>query len=253
MPLSLPEIAAGDRAGRFFPGLRQEIRAMRARSMVSVRYTVTLVLVLGCATPAFAGDQPAQRYELIIENTNPGQNFSPPVIVLHGPDYRMFRVGEPASAPLWRLAEDGATADFRALDHADVDRVLIGRSVHRRDSPVLTMTFEAAGGRLVSVAAMLSLTNDGFVAAQAVELPERVGEVASVPLVAFDAGSEANTESCAHVPCEVHGRRMTDGAEGVVGPHPGLRGDADIAAGRGWTGPELGRLTITRLPQEDPS
>lgn len=226
---------------------------MRARSIFPDRQSIAALIVVASSLAPAAGEEARHDYRLTIENTNPGQNFSPPVIVLHGPDYRMFRVGEPASAPLWRLAEDGATADFRALDHADVDRVLIGRSVHRRDSPVLTMTFEAAGGRLVSVAAMLSLTNDGFVAAQAVELPERVGEVASVPLVAFDAGSEANTESCAHVPCEVHGRRMTDGAEGVVGPHPGLRGDADIAAGRGWTGPELGRLTITRLPQEDPS
>jgi hypothetical protein len=66
-------------------------------------------------------------------------------------------------------------------------------------------------------------------------------------LLAYDAGSEANTESCAHVPCEVHDVRMTVGAEGVVQQHAGIRGDADIAISRGWSGPDLGVLTITRL------
>jgi hypothetical protein len=94
---------------------------------------------------------------------------------------------------------------------------------------------------------MLSLTNDGFVAARSVALPEEVGASTTVPLLAYDAGSEANTESCAHVPCEVHDMRMTAGAEGVVQQHAGIRGDADIAPSRAWHGPELGTLIITRL------
>jgi hypothetical protein len=40
---------------------------------------------------------------------------------------------------------------------------------------------------------------------------------------------------------------MTDGAEGVVTDHAGIRGDADIAISRSWNGPDLGSLTITRL------
>ena len=40
---------------------------------------------------------------------------------------------------------------------------------------------------------------------------------------------------------------MTEGAEGVVGEHPGIRGDADLPLSRGRTGPELGSPTITRL------
>ncbi len=94
---------------------------------------------------------------------------------------------------------------------------------------------------------MLSLTNDGFVAARSVGLPEEVGARVIVELRAYDAGSEANTESCAHVPCEVHDVRMTVGAEGVVRQHAGIRGDADIAPSRGWHGADLGTLTITRL------
>ena len=74
------------------------------------------------------------------------------------------------------------------------------------------------------------------------------GEPATVPLPAYDAGSEANTESCDQVPCEIHGQPTTEGAEGAVREHPGIRGNVDIPERRGWQDPEPGRLTITRLP-----
>ena len=134
-----------------------------------------------------------------------------------------------------------------ALDHPTVRRVVVGEPVHRRTSPDVTVELAVPSDLLISVAAMLSLTNDGFVAARSVELPGEVGASTTVALLAYDAGSEANTESCAHVPCEVHDVRMTAGAEGRVTRHAGIRGDADIAPRRGWQGSELGTLTITRL------
>lgn len=203
-------------------------------------------MMLGWCLPA-QGSEPAAGYELTIRNTNTGQNFSPPVMILHTPEYGLFELGEPATVELWRLAEDGSTAEFQALADAAVRAVIVGRPVHRRDSPVFTTAFEAPPDLLISVGAMLSLTNDGFVAARSIALPANVGASATVPLRAYDAGSEANTESCAHVPCEVHDQRMTDGAEGVVMDHAGIRGDADIAISRGWDGADLGTLTITRL------
>jgi len=206
---------------------------------------IALIAFAWCA-PA-QGSEPAAGYELTIRNTNPGQNFSPPVIVLHTPEYRLFEVGQPATEALWRLAEDGSTAEFQALADPDMRAIIVGRRVHRQDSPVVTTALEAPPDVLVSVAAMLSLTNDGFVAAQSIALPAEVGASTTVALRAYDAGSEANTESCAHVPCEIHDQRMTDGAEGVVTDHAGIRGDADIAISRGWNGPDLGTLTITRL------
>ena len=125
--------------------------------------------------------------------------------------------------------------------------VIVGRPVHRRNSPVFTTALETPPDLLVSVAAMLSLTNDGFVAARSIALPADVGASTTVALRAYDAGSEANTESCAHVPCEIHDQRMTEGAEGIVTDHAGIRGDADLPLTRGWDGSDLGTLTITRL------
>ena len=193
------------------------------------------------------GSESVARYELTIRNSNTGQNFSPPVIVLHTPDYRLFELGQPATVELWRLAEDGSTAEFQALADPEMRAVMVGAPVHRRTSPVLTTGLEAPPDSLISVATMLSLTNDGCVAARSIALPAEVGASTTVGLRAYDAGSEANTESCAHVSCEIHDQRMTDGAGGVVMDHAGIRGDADIAPSRGWQGSELGTLTITRF------
>jgi len=200
------------------------------------------------AAPVDAGE-PGGVYELTIRNTNPGQNFSPPVIILHDAGYRLFELGQPATAALWRLAEDGVTAEFLPLTDTDaaVREVMVGKAIHRRNSPEVTLEIEASRELLVSLAAMLSLTNDGFVAARSVPLPTEVAATTTVGLRAFDAGSEANTELCAHVPCKIHDQRMTEGAEGFVSEHPGIRGDADLPLSRAWTEPELGTLTITRL------
>jgi hypothetical protein len=222
-----------------------QIAYITRHGLVAARLIAAALLVL--ALPGRASEAEGS-YQLTIENTNPGQNFSPPAIVLHTQKYRLFELGQPATVELWRLAEDGSTAEFEALADPEVHEVIVGRSVHRRDSPVFTTTFEAPPDLLVSVAAMLSLTNDGFVAAPSIPLPDQVAATRTLALHAFDAGSEANTELCSHVPCEVHDQRITEGAEGFVSEHPGIRGDADLSPSRGWTDPELGVLTITRLP-----
>lgn len=219
---------------------------MLPRASAAALAMLIALLPLG---PAYAGGAPKGTYELTIANTNQGQNFSPPVIILHAPDFRLFELEKPASTELWLLAEDGLTTAFEALPEAapSVREVIVAKRVHRRNSPVVTTRFEAEGELLISVASMLSLTNDGFVAAQSIALPDQVGAAIKVPLRAYDAGSEANTESCAHVPCILHGRRMVEGTEGVVREHPGIRGDADIPATRRWEGPEPGHITLTRF------
>ena len=56
---------------------------------------IALLAIVGCA-PA-QSSEPAAGYELTIRNTNPGQNFSPPVMILHTPEYRLFELGQPAT------------------------------------------------------------------------------------------------------------------------------------------------------------
>jgi hypothetical protein len=195
---------------------------------------VASAVVLG-DLPGVQGGEATGRYQVTIRDTNDGQNFSPPVLILHGAGYRLFELGEPATMALWKLAEEGETGEFLPLPEQDaaVREVVVAKRMHRQRSPVVTTEVEAPASTLLSMAAMLSLTNDGFVAARAVRLPEAVGETVRVDLRAYDAGSEANTESCEHVPCEVHGRRMTSGAEGTVREHQGIRGATFRPAGPG--------------------
>ena len=72
---------------------------------------------------------------------------------------------------------------------------------------------------------------------RASDLPGAVGETVRVDLRAYDAGSEGQTEPCQHVPREVHGRRMTSGAEGTVREHQGIRGDRDVPPAGSGRGP----------------
>jgi len=69
-------------------------------------------------------------------------------------------------------------------------------------------------------------------------------------VLAYDAGSEANTESCEHIPgppCMNPEMRVTDGAEGFVYIHPGISGEGDLTeSGYDWRNP-VARFVIERL------
>ena len=166
-----PELAAGPSAGRPFPGGEAstvEVLAM-LRSIV-----VGVVALIGWA-PA-QGSEPAAAYELTIRNTNPGQNFSPPVILMHRPEYRLFEPGQPASES--RSGASPRTARRRSSRRWPT--LPCARSSSARRSIAATPRSSPPRSRrrpylLISVAAMLSLTNDGFVAARSVGLPEEVG------------------------------------------------------------------------------
>ncbi len=95
----------------------------------------------------------------------------------------------------------------------------------------------------ISVASMLICTNDGFSIVHDQKLPRKVGDSVAFFSHAYDAGTEVNTEAFADLvpPCqglvgvtgEAEGTGMSnpDLAEGgVVAPHPGISGQADLEA-----------------------
>lgn len=219
-------------------------RSSMTRTMGSLMLAVCLALTAGSSV----GQEATATFTYTIENTSGGQNFSRPVLLFHGSGFKLFEIGEPSSDALWLLAEEGDTRPLSAFAESNpsVSQAVVAPKVHRRRSPVVTGQFESNPDRLLSLAAMLTLTNDGFVAVRGAALPAKAGEVVVHELRAYDAGSEVNTELCTHVPCKVHGIRATEGAEGKVQAHPGIRGDADIELRRGWEGNVLGTITIER-------
>jgi hypothetical protein len=87
---------------------------------------------------------------------------------------------------------------------------------------------------------MLATTNDAFFGLDGVHLLPNL-KYRAVYANAFDAGSEANNESCDYIPgppCENPFMRSTEGAEGFVHVHSGIHGVGSLdAAQYDWRNP----------------
>ncbi|MDX1630999.1 MAG: spondin domain-containing protein, partial [Thermoanaerobaculia bacterium] len=86
------------------------------------------------------------------------------------------------------------------------------------------------GNPLISAVGMLVTTNDAFFGLDSVDvIGGRWWIRTAAP--AYDAGSEADTESCSDIPgppCMNPGVRVTEGAEGYVHVHQGIDGTGDL-------------------------
>ena len=98
---------------------------------------------------------------------------------------------------------------------------------------------------------MLVPTNDGFTGVADVEVPEG-NHVLVLHVPAYDAGTEANDELCAHIPgpptvCTGEGFNPSRaGAESFVHVHRGIHGVGDLnAATFDWRNP-VARIVIKR-------
>ncbi len=218
-----------------------------SRLATLTRIALTLALLAGGAAVAQAEGLSGALYDVTITNLTRGQVLSPPVVVAHRNGFRVFEAGDAATPELAALAEDADSDDLIALlgTNPAVGDVNIGDDVIPPGAS-LTVTIEVRGrSRTVSVLGMLVTTNDAFFAGTA-----RVkGAGASFDAPAYDAGSEANTQSCDHIPGPPCGNpfvRVTEGAEGFISISPGIRaaGDLDVAL-HDWRNPTA-RVVVSR-------
>ncbi len=203
---------------------------------------------------AVAAQDSGPTYRVTITNLAPGQPQTPPVVVLHNAKTSIVEAGAPASEGIQQLAENGnpqVLVDALAGD-ANVSAVVVG------EHPIVSggipgaaevpsfATIEVSGAKganRISIASMLICTNDGFSIAHDQKLPRKVGQSSVFYADAYDAGSEVNTEAFADLvpPCqplvgitgaaEGVGESNPDLAEnGVISPHAGTAGDADLDA-----------------------
>ncbi|MBM4263078.1 MAG: hypothetical protein FJ143_16775 [Deltaproteobacteria bacterium] len=199
----------------------------------------------------------AASFEVTITNITRGQQFTPIIVVSHRPGLKLFELGDPASAELATLAEEGNTQPLadalryhpRVLDIANSTGLLDpGDSV--------TVRVRTRGDfDHVSLASMLIPTNDAFFALNGVAGPHGHG-VRTLTSVAYDAGSEANDELCASIPGPFFaecggpggGAAPAGGEEGYVHVHAGIHGIGNLSAPlRDWRNP-VARITIRRVP-----
>jgi len=189
--------------------------------------------------------------EVTVTNLTYDQIISPPIAILHDGRFHLFRAGMPASSELAALAEDGMTGPLAGLVQVSsgvADYAIAGGGIMPGASVTLELQGPGQAG-LLSVAGMLVSTNDAFIGMSGLAVPrDRSTRVINAP--AYDAGSEVNTESCAHIPgppCGNPGARVTEGAEGFIHIHRGIRGDAELDAGaKDWRNPAA-RITVRRV------
>ena len=208
---------------------------------------------------SFADQRRGERtYEVTITNLTRGQIISPPIVISHDENFRLFTLGEPASHELYPLAEDGDTVPLTdhiktlpsVFDYA-VAAPLVGPSPLFPGESVTYEIGTRGRARFISAAGMLVTTNDAFFAIQGIRVPKK-GETV-VDAAAYDAGSEANSEDCDFIPgppCGNGGFRDTGDAEGYVHIHAGIHGididDMVIPAMHDWRNP-VAKITIRRL------
>lgn len=203
-----------------------------------------VVLMSLVALPTLAS---AQNYEVTITNLTQGQVFSPPIVFSHRSSFDLFTPGQPVIPELAGVAEDADNEPLVALLGAEprVGDVAVGEDFLPPGMST-SVTVKARGGaRYITALGMLVTTNDAFFAAER----RASGFSSSTYAVAWDAGSEANTQKCAHIPgppCGNGGVRVQNGAEGYVYIHTGIQARGDLnPALHDWRNP-VAKITIRR-------
>ena len=236
---------------------------MRASHMLKAAPLALALALAGChdsddddnsSTSGDTATTTVLTYEVSVTNLTAAQPLSPISIMLHGSDFRVWSAGSTASEALETLAEAGDSSALVALDG-----VLVSSNGDAPLAPGSTETLEIAidetTGLNMSVVTMLVNTNDAFTGSTGISLDAMaVGDTNSWSLVAYDAGTEANSEMASTIPGPAGGGAGFDATRddvNYVHIHPGV-----VSAAEGLTGSALSyshkfdnpviRLSVTR-------
>ena len=215
-----------------------------------------------------APEMPAsQMFEITLTNLTEGvhgesgQTLSPAIFAAHPAGVKLAEVGQPASELIVALAEGGDVSGLAAFATAAGANVMIAMNADMTprytmpgQSTTVTLTADMINSSL-SVGSMLVSTNDAFIAAIDVPLFDEDGMPvsASLDLMAYDAGSEDNTEMASDIPGPLGLDEATDppGSNervptegGVIAAHEGIQGVGDVTEAFAWEEPTA-MLTIT--------
>lgn len=203
-----------------------------------------LVSIIGLAVLGFASSTTANAstryFDVTITNITASQVFTPLLVASHTAGMRLFTPGQPASVPLEELAEGGATGALISILDTSPNVLDVKDSGGLLPPGESVTVHVATRGRFkyVSVAGMLIPSNDAFVALNGVRGPRHGSVRFTVP--AYDAGTEANNESCDNIPgpdaacpdpdsMRQGFEETRDGAEGFVHVHRGIHSIGDLA------------------------
>jgi Spondin_N len=145
-------------------------------------------------------------FELTVTNLTNAQPLSPVAVIAHQAGYAVFSIGTAASAGLETLAEGGDNSALIAA--ADADAMVVATTsgaapIGPAGSETMTIQVLASElpGLAISTSTMLVNTNDAITGINGIAIGDMAaGDSISLRSIAYDAGTEANTESAAHIP-----------------------------------------------------
>lgn len=185
-------------------------------------------------------------YEVTITNINNSmQALSPPIIATHPASAHAWQMGQPASKGLELLAEEGMS-DMLASELKGVATDVVASHAHLLPGDSITLRIAAKEGDVLSAATMLVQTNDGFTGLDNMALS---GSMSDKDAMAYDAGTEENTELAADVPGPPLGGKNhgpDSNPRQPVSMHPGITGKADVPAAFSWSGP-VARFSVKSI------
>lgn len=201
-------------------------------------------------SPVMASDW--HNYRVTIKNATSNHVLTPPLIVVHNKYFKLFEVTGVASDGLAVQAETGSPADLynEVVDAEGVYEVVAASNAIVYGNKA-TFEIRAPKKALISVTAMLATSNDAFTAISGKALPKKKKGVTYMATT-YDAGSEYNNENCAFIPgppCAAGSgnARATEGAEGFITIHNGIKGGADLNSAKlDWRG-ATSIVSITRI------
>lgn len=204
-------------------------------------FFVLLLLSLVLTSSSALADDDEGMYRVTITNLTHGETFTPIMVVSHKKGLKLFQLGQAGDEALARLAEGGDDSALVARLRASA-KVYATASSGALLAPGASVSVEVAmrkGYDRISVASMLIPTNDAFIAVQDVK-PARRSHARQVYAIAYDAGSEYNSELCADIPGPVCGGEgySSNAGEGFVHVHNGIHGQGDLSAAEyDWRNP----------------
>ncbi|MGF1599081.1 MAG: spondin domain-containing protein [Acidimicrobiales bacterium] len=205
-----------------------------------------------------AAESATPTYTVTFRNLTDGQWLTPPNWAAHDRSVAVFERNRPASEGVRAVAENGGVPVLAAELQAAVDKLGNGVSGVGATAPIgpggeVSWTF-STDERRFSLVSMLICTNDGFGGIDATPLPKRDGRARTIPVRAYDAGTEVNTErhdDLVPAPFCGGGGLGTDQSDpalaqdGVIRRHRGIRGVGDLGPEFDWRGP-VAEITIER-------
>lgn len=197
-------------------------------------------------------------FEVTATNLTLAQPLSPLAAIIHSSDASLMTIGEAASSGLELLAESGDNSEL--LDSIEGAAEASGAGVigpGASETVTLELDVEMLPSMVLSVVTMLVNTNDAITAIDGVDISElSVGDTMTLTTIAYDSGTEANTETAATIPGPAGGgegfnaarddvRDQVTAHTGVVTADDGLT-NSDLNQQHRWDNP-VARISIMRV------